>query len=38
MGAEDYPSTEFDLNENDRRYMNNCHVAVPSAVLEALIT
>ncbi|XP_066328511.1 probable hexosyltransferase MUCI70 [Miscanthus floridulus] len=31
-GPDDYPSTGFDLDENDRRYMATCHVAVSSCI------
>ncbi|TVU28508.1 hypothetical protein EJB05_20027, partial [Eragrostis curvula] len=31
-GPEDYPSTGFDLDENDRRYMATCRVAVSSCI------
>jgi hypothetical protein len=31
-GPEDYPSTGFDLDENDRRYIDNCRVAVSSCI------
>ncbi|KAK8463127.1 hypothetical protein SEVIR_1G325500v4 [Setaria viridis] len=31
-GPDDYPSTGFDLDENDRSYMATCHVAVSSCI------
>ncbi|KAG2654015.1 hypothetical protein PVAP13_1NG540000 [Panicum virgatum] len=31
-GTNDYPSTGFDLDANDRRYMATCHVAVSSCI------
>ncbi|KAL6911483.1 hypothetical protein ACP4OV_000288 [Aristida adscensionis] len=31
-GPEDYPKTGFDLDENDRKYMATCHVAVSSCI------
>ncbi|PUZ77453.1 hypothetical protein GQ55_1G372600 [Panicum hallii var. hallii] len=31
-GTNDYPSTGFDLDANDRRYMATCHVSVSSCI------